>query len=89
MVAKILTEKFLISGGSKEVHDEHPGTHVLPHLGGDVHPVLADMARGGLPRQAHASQHLLPHRRQRLEEHTGKKKPKIVPINHSIFFGPR
>lgn len=67
----ILSEMLWIPGSAQEIHDEYTGADVLLDLDGDVHPVLADMARGHLPRAPHEGQHLLPNRGQRLEEHTG------------------
>lgn len=46
-------------GGTQVLHDQYPGTDVLTHLDGDVHTLLEDLARGDLPREENASQHLL------------------------------
>lgn len=48
-------------GSTEVIHDEHLSANVLFDMDGHVHPLLADMARGNLPRKTDASQHLLPY----------------------------
>lgn len=48
-----------ISGGAEVLHDQHTGSNVLSYLDGDVHSLLADMARSDLSCQAHEGQYLL------------------------------
>lgn len=60
----ILTKYCLFLGGTEVIHDEHLSANVLFDMDGHVHSLLADMARGNLPRETDASQHLLPYRSQ-------------------------